>query len=321
MSKRFLLMTVICIFVASCSGRTTVLFTQNRPEGGALTVNWSFGNLLTFQGLGRTFKGEVWPLFIGDISTDKINALTYSGNSLSPPVLDPKISPDGGYIAFQPIGGADVVQLGLFKNSRISKLENIDMPGESLAWSPDSKKLAILNMAKLANQQLGAVLSIYNLSEKRSKKILEVPDKNLHRVNSISWSHDGNKIAFSLEYYADNYPRQRDVFIYNLVEERLIRVTSTQNSEEAYVSWHPNDDILVFTFTPPGGGELADTELVFSTSNGACTKTFSGLKGVISPSWSPNGEQMVFISTNGVELIDVAKVIPAAFLSPQKLCQ
>jgi Tol biopolymer transport system component len=61
--------------------------------------------------------------------------------------------------------------------------------------------------------------------------------------------------------------------------------------------------------------------LVFSTNDGACTKTFSGLKGIISPAWSPDGKQMVFISPNGIELMDVIKVIPAEFLSPQKLCQ
>jgi len=317
-------MTVMCLLVVSCGfhdiGPKTVLFTQNRPEGGPLTVNWSYGTLITFQGLGRTYPGEVWPLFVGDISTNKINALTYNGN-LSLPVIDPKISPNGSHIAFQPIGGVGVVQLGLFKNSSVDKLENTDVSGEGLAWSPDSNKLAILDMAKLLNQQIGAVLYIYDTLEKRSKKIVEITDKNLYRVNSISWSHDGNKIAFSLEYYADNYPRQRDIFIFNLVENRLIRVTSTANTDEGYVTWYPKDDILVFAFTPKGGGELGDTKLVFSTNDGACRKEFPELKGIISPSWSPDGKQMVFISIAGVELIDVAKVIHSEFLSPQKLCQ
>lgn len=291
------------------------------PSGYVWSLNWSTPSTLTL--LTVVISEGRWPVYVSDSSTGRLLPVLrnekelWSGNA--------KVSPDGKHLAYRIM----VEDLGTY----IATLDKRADPSfglkdehliidttnsHSLDWSHDGQQLAMLTI-----NENNVVLYIYDLSNKDIQEQLLYKETNIEGVDNLAWSPDGNKLAFSLKYVIEKnnaYDVQHDVFVYHLNENRLARLTSSLKISEQHPTWFPKDDILIYTSTQEGDAVSLDSRLVFSAKDGACTKVVPGLEGIETPSWSSDGTQLAFESRDGVEIMDVAHVIPPEFLTTTGLC-
>lgn len=224
MNRRLFGVIVVFILLGGCgilpTSQKPLFEREYTPDTFFTSLDWSQKDIVTLD--GNSTKDPMYPFFIGNTSTGRVipvlvNHQLVSGNSA-------KISPNGRYIVFiDPLGGPnqqrDTIQIASLPDD-LDTAESVDITGQlldvtgdSLAWSADSSELAILALDWLEAEKR-TILHIYRyrLSEKRSREIFEYDDNNMGFVDSLSWSGDGKKLAFSIEYHP---PGQVDLFVYH----------------------------------------------------------------------------------------------------------
>jgi len=305
------------------SDAQTVFSISQNPEKddptSFINIDWSQADKITIRGLWL----EKYPIFIGEIDTGKVFPF-YMDNSVvlgSPPVISDK----GNYLAFQTnrklyIALMDKVASNRYLISRESIVSVFEAPSRcNLAWSPNSQQLASVCLAFD-----GVKISLYNLSNDEPQEVFQYFEKNIDEIEGASWSSDANALAFSLRYRYDdenNKKSQKDVFIYRFDTQAFLRVTNSPDSSEQDPDWYPGTRTLTFTTTKEGDAQSIESRLVFSTDDGKCKKQVPNIKGIISPSWSPDGNQLAYISEwESIRIIERSKFIPSDFLTPQGLC-
>ncbi len=100
--------------------------------------------------------------------------------------LRPRVSPDGGTIAFSPDGDAVVVI-----DAQNPAAAPLTLPGSAVfAWSPDSRRLAV---ASHAGDEQRAQLVVYDLATSVATPLL---GELVADIAALVWSPDGRRVAF-----------------------------------------------------------------------------------------------------------------------------
>jgi Tol biopolymer transport system component len=284
-------------------------------------LDWSWGDKLTIQGF-RSTRDPFFPGFVGDMTTGDILPF-YLDNSIIDGSI-PLISKDGRYVAFQSQGKLYVVRRDtvtshnyfITPDSYVNVLDT-KFQCNNLDWSPDSKQLA-----STCQTSGGVIISLYDLMENRFEDIFEYSEAHLGEIEEgLSWSSDGTMLAFALRYDYDGESPQVDIFVYHLDTESLNRITDTSNVSERNPDWYPGSRILTFTSTIGGLAEAVDSSLTFSTADGKCMKPLPNIKGLVYPSWSPDGSQLAYIDGwMEIKILDTSRFVPSDFLSSENLC-
>jgi Tol biopolymer transport system component len=291
---------------------------QNRFDSGMVGITWSSKDYIVIIGS----KINQIPIFIINMKDNSIIPLKTNDLSINP-FLPAKISPNEEYIVYRiENGGFEISKLDdLLKTGFTKRKYYIDMQqGALIDWRQDSQKLAILKYSE--NNRFSLYLySLTDMSLKKVYEFFEPYDGRVYLGDEMSWSSDGNKIAFSLEYSDSNGSKkyQSDLFIFDLSSNNLTKVTFTENKSELYPSWNPNGILMFVTVNGNINSGITNGQLTFSTSEGNCINIFSNYQGVSYPSWSPDGQQIAFVSKFGLEMLDVS-IIPSRFLSTESLC-
>jgi dipeptidyl aminopeptidase/acylaminoacyl peptidase len=342
MIKKLFSMTVF-LFLLGCTGLTgkeTYAQFKNSPFSSmvisddmfekkgaspATSLNWSNKDYLVTTGVSLS----ILPIYVVNIPQLTITQVLYKNDSIVP--FPPcKISPDGKYIAYNMgSGGIGISKLSDLTTSGFVTSDHYIENHRTrtiLEWSPDSQQLAMLHVG----ENKGFILEIYDLPYRSLTRVFEY-DENVENTDidlgkGFSWSFDGEKLAFPLNYELDvsntTGKVQSDIFIYNIKQNKLTKVTSTSNFSEKYPAWYPKGDILMFVSAPEEDFEgRIDGKLVFSSNDGACVKLLPSFEGIAFPSWSPDGSQIAYLSTEGIEMLDVKGIIPQEYLSPDTLCK
>lgn len=324
----------ICIIIFGCNRNTSSLKFSNQPsvqlvipnnnisDGGIVSVNWSSQSFLTMQGMTRSD----WPIYIS--GSEKGNPIAIEINNVKVSGYSPVISSDAKYLVYASYSTTTVdskiyistINQGQDDSFTLSDVKILldNQNYASLAWSPNNRQLAILGVA--GN---GIGLYTYDIPGGTLQKLIEYHEESIRAPGIIVWSPNETQLAFSIEYdiFVDDKPRvQSDIFVYDIGGNRLIRLTSSAEVNDESPSWFPKDNILTYASTNLGDAKLIDSNLVFSTSDGKCVKTLTGLKGIASSSWSPDGTKIAFVSAEGIEIMDSLKTIPQKFLSVSYLC-
>lgn len=156
----------------------------------------------------------------------------------------PAISPQGDKIAMitNERGYFDVVVISAITGEKIKTLikgedninfEELNILNPNLTWSPDGAKLALSTKSK-GKDNLAIV-------DYETGKVRMIQFPKLDAIGSVSWSPDGNKIAFD-----GNIGPFQDIYVYNLRSKEFNNVTNDVISDYN-PAWGSNSETIYFT--------------------------------------------------------------------------
>jgi len=216
--------------------------------------------------------------------------------------VGPAYSPDGRYIAF--LSTREIFDIDLFladahtgqvirrllstdRDAHFESLRFIDSAG---AWSPDSKRLAIVVFEKGDN-----FLGIVDVDNRRTDHI---KIEGLDAINNVAWSPDGQTIAI-----AGQTTGVSDLFTYNLQTKELRRLTNDKFAD-LQPSFSPDGRTIVFV-SDRGSSATSLEQLRFGEMSVSTIDVQSGtIKTLplfqnakhINPQFAPDGRSIYFIS-------------------------
>lgn len=159
--------------------------------------------------------------------------------------IGPSISPNGRYVLF--LSEKNLFSTDIFladastgkviktvaSTARAGDIDFFDFIESSGAWSPDSRRVAIVGFSKGRN--------ILIIKDPLTGKTLEEgPIKDLPAFHNPSWSPKGDKILLS-----GMLDGQTDLFLYDLRSKQVTRLTNDVYSE-LHASWSEDGQTIVF---------------------------------------------------------------------------
>jgi Tol biopolymer transport system component len=170
--------------------------------------------------------------------------------------IGPSMSPDGRWVAF--LSSRELFSIDLFiadaqtgevRNKVVSSgrdphfdaLRFIDSAG---AWSPDSRKLAVVVFERGDNR-----LAIIDVESRSIEQRIAIP--GVDALASPAWSPDGRSIAFSAQSTGVS-----DIIVYDLETKQVRRLTDDRYSDLQPV-WSPDGRTIAFASDRGAGTDLA----------------------------------------------------------------
>ena len=223
------------------------------------------------------------------------------------------ISPDGKQVAWvEDHGGLPAIYVAGLDGSRQHRI-SVTAKGssraseDSLAWSPDSKRLAFLSDAAKPGQ---AQLYIVNTAGGPARRVTHV--KGL--LATPGWSPDGKSLAVL---FTENAARvagplaaenARTGVIQDSVTEQRLAVVDAASGKMAQISppnmyvyeydWSPDGKEFVTTAAPGNGDDNWYIAQIYTLNahGGAMKSIYKPTLQVAVPAWSPDGKSVAFIS-------------------------
>ena len=226
-------------------------------------------------------EGNAKEVFLTDILGRSLRQVTRHRNL----IVSPRFTPDGKALTYTSFHSGNpnlyITQLNQSKVTRaLSRRKGMNT---APAWSPDGKKL-ILTLSVDGNPDL------YMLDNKG--RILDRLTKNSGINVSPTWSPDGKKIAFA----SDRSSRGRtQIYVMDLDTRKTQRITYNGN-DNAEPKWSPAEDLLVYYGLQDGVYQLFT---IRPEAGAEPTQVTTDLSHHESPSWSPDGNQIIFAKRDG----------------------
>jgi Tol biopolymer transport system component len=227
----------------------------------------------------------------------------------------PSLSPDGRTIVFDSTRlrteGAPPNTSDLFLMDADGSSQTHLVPGSSATWSPDGTSIAFHASASGAGSPIktdpGAattdsdifVLSVTNFrtNNARPKNITNSPAAI---DDDPDWSPDGTKIVFTSHAAGDDPINSATAELYVIDADgkgKPARLTNNSEEERA-PAWSPDGKRILFQCrkgSPPQGRAVATFELCVMNADGTgLTRLTTNTVPELTPSWSPDGRQIVF---------------------------
>lgn len=276
----------------------------------------------------RSPLGQIWIL---DVATRKSVRLG-SENELT---SHPRWSPDGSWIAYTGgVGdkrGLTVAHPDGSSATFLTKMSGTNSPlpgqGESVVWSPDSKRLAFVSAVPgpetqeatgdpvvitryLYKPTASEGMSHFNDNKRLHLFEIDLASKQVHQLtngnfdeHSIDWSPDGRELLFESNHEPNsdeffNY----DVFTLNLGDGSIRRITATESCEYA-ARWSPDGKMIAFLGTKRGLTDrettMEDTHAWIMNADGTQRREIGSVidQRQHGLTWSPNGDAVYFAYT------------------------
>jgi TolB protein len=228
----------------------------------------------------------------------------------------PALSPDGSRIVFDSnrlrTGAEPFNTFDLFVMNVDGTGQTPLVRGSSATWSNDGKRIAFHASASGKGQPIilqrpGAATTdsdifVMNVDDffKKGTRPKNITNNPAAVDDDPDWSPDGRKIAFTSHAVTDN---KRDNYvtaeIYVIDAEgkgKPARLTNNTEEERA-PAWSPDSKRILFMCrkgSPAEGGVIPTFELCVMNADGTGLKRLTNTGRYLTPSWSPDGRQIVF---------------------------
>lgn len=285
-----ILLTLLC-FLSGCTTQVqNDILKETQPileatdlNQTALTgIEWSMSGDLVLQG----WKTGRFPIYVGQSNSTTWIPLAINGIEINGRSVEMSSSRQLAFF--------DYSNFGL----RIVNLDNLTetrpITGDAnLSWSPNEETLAIMYMAA-ANTIAIDLLSLEN-NERQS--VYSISDPHLTGFGDISWSPDGEKIAFSLLWNAAKDDlEQGDIYILSLDANDITQLTDTPNLSDDGISWTRDNQSIIYVSRIIG---RPNGQISFANVNTLETQSISLSSPVLDASLSPQGDQIAVLTSNG----------------------
>lgn len=193
-------------------------------------------------------------------------------------------SPDGTQILFTSIRDNETADVYLMSSdgSVVTKVVGWDNSNETAGpggWSPDGSKIAFFSDRNGKDD-------IYLISAETARPRLLLSDPR--DIGSLSFSPDGQSIVYS-RLFDD---RSGEIVVHELATQRLAVIQKT-GIGSSHPRWSPKGNVIAFHDRVGGNSEVCIVE-----PNGSGFRNISNDPAQdVGPSWSPDGNRVVFIST------------------------
>jgi RNA polymerase sigma factor (sigma-70 family) len=205
------------------------------------------------------------------------------------------------------VGGAAVVMRT--GDSGEAKVLNLDGRGRRLAWSPDGKTLAVVEIYEpLLFGRRGSALSLWDVEQGRLRQTVAVAGGGGLAFQQVAFSPDGSMLAATVaeEVVLPTMRRVQYVIMVWDAQTLALKRTLGNDSQFVGVAWSPNGRLLAGTDATHRRVQLWDAE------TGTLQRTLdTGKAGPWSMAFSPDGKTLVVGIQKGdgageVSLWDVA---------------
>jgi Tol biopolymer transport system component len=210
--------------------------------------------------------------------------------------VSPVWSPDGGWIAFSDRRQRLIVAAA--DGTRARRLTDRPVIAEEPSWSPDGSRIVFQHA--IARGARGRDLAIINVDGTGLRRITRGPNHDLQPA----WSPDGSLIAFSTNRGpVRRFSEQDEIYVIR-PNGRALRALTNNHFGDFSPAWSPDGRLIAFSSGRRPGGL---PEIWAMRSNGTGERRVqpaaapSGLPvwSDHSPSWSPDGNWLVYASTEG----------------------
>ncbi|PYV80910.1 MAG: hypothetical protein DMG93_17295 [Acidobacteria bacterium] len=205
--------------------------------------------------------------------------------------IEPTFSRDGNQVAFVLRGtekcGIYTTMVGGEKSLRLTS----DCEDTSPTWSPDGRRVAFYRYFENGNEMAIRVVPAFGGSEHRLYKGPFSP-----WARGLDWSPDGNMLAFS---GGETNWKGTWISLLSLIDSTTRKLTSPSGEEIDYSPAFSPDGSTVAFVRGTFAGAVEDLYVVPAAGGVPTRVTFdkTWIKG--SPTWTPDGRDIVFSSTRG----------------------
>jgi Tol biopolymer transport system component len=191
-------------------------------------------------------SGKQWDLYVVNVSGGERRNLT---QTLGKDEVGPRVSPNGNYVAYveatrkrayeEDQGRVRLLETATGKGVELSGLSALDR-AEAVAWSCDSKELAVSWGADERNRQGG--VRIFNLAENKVRTI--AADKV--GISDIDWSGDGKYFVFGAR---ESFGLKWQIMAMNADGSGIRRLAFAPRGGFCHAAWSRDNQIAVNTNT------------------------------------------------------------------------
>ena len=217
-------------------------------------------------------------------------------------------SPDGNRILFSVEGDGELTE-GFWSLS-VSERESPEKITDQLfvSWSYDGTKFAEVNSVDEIDGQY-PVVDIVDLETNQKKQVFRT-NTPMSNIENLSWSSDGEQIAFLY------YEQVQTIYVLRLQTGEITQIAN-DGFTYADLVFSPQNNFIALKTDSQGYGDV----VVIKDLSNNCQIELPGEKVKLLGSWSPNGAKFVFSTYDDYAyIIDLREFLGFDFQKANSLC-